>query len=405
MSKMKYSGVEWLGIIPVEWKVQPLKYLYNMYAGGDVDFENYSVEKNEEHNIPIYSNSLDKDGLFGYTNRYRFFGNTFTVTGRGDVGKAIPRNEKFYPIVRLLVCVPKNKSDNRFYSYVVNSADLIGDQTAMAQLTTQKLGIVKVPIPSIKEQVQIADFLDEKISNLNNILFDLNKQIEILNKYKKSIITSLLIDQIGIKQKLKYLCKIQGRIGFKGYSVDDLVSEGNGALSIGAAHIKNNKIDLTSPVYISWEKYYESPEIMLKKNDILLVQRGSLGNVAILDEDIGKATINPSMLIIKDIMGNEKYIYYLMQTELFKSYIDLINTATAVPMISQTQLYNFEFILPSREKQDNIVKYLDKKCEQIDKIIEEKQKQIEKIEEYKKSVIYEYVTGKKRVEGAEELYG
>ena len=73
--------------------------------------------------------------------------------------------------------------------------------------------------------------------------------------------------------------------------------------------------------------------------------------------------------------------------------------------LNSTIVKNIYFVYPPLEEQKEIVEYLDKKCEQIDKIIEEKQKQVEKIEEYKKSVIYEYVTGKKRVEGAEELYG
>ena len=64
-----------------------------------------------------------------------------------------------------------------------------------------------------------------------------------------------------------------------------------------------------------------------------------------------------------------------------------------------------KFPRPSKEEQQEIADYLDKKCEQIDKIIEDKQKQIEQMEKYKKSLIYEYVTGKKRVEGAEKLYG
>ena len=83
----------------------------------------------------------------------------------------------------------------------------------------------------------------------------------------------------------------------------------------------------------------------------------------------------------------------------------MVNTSTAVPMISQTQIGNFKICIPPREEQDEIVKYLDKKCDEIDNIIVDKHTQIEKMEKYKKSLIYEYVTGKKRVKGAEKLYG
>ena len=141
MAKMKDSGIKWIGEIPESWEIYSLKHLFQMFAGGDIDEDDFSDEYTEQTPYPIYSNSLENNGLFGYTSKYRFSGKTFTVTGRGDVGKAIVRNDEYYPIVRLLVCVPILKDDTRYFAYCVNSADLLGEQTAMAQLTTQKLGI------------------------------------------------------------------------------------------------------------------------------------------------------------------------------------------------------------------------------------------------------------------------
>ena len=184
----KDSGIDWMGKIPKHWIVKPLKYMFYMYAGGDVNEYDFSDIKEENYIYPIYSNSLENKGLFGFTSKYRFSGKTFTVTGRGDIGYAIPRFDKYYPIVRLLVCVPKNGDDNRYYSYCVNSANVIGDQTAMAQLTTQKLGMVKVPYPPLEEQKIIADYLDKKCSEIEEILNSKVKQKEQMEQYKKSVI-------------------------------------------------------------------------------------------------------------------------------------------------------------------------------------------------------------------------
>lgn len=424
MAKMKDSGIKWIGEIPESWEIYSLKHLFQMFAGGDIDEDDFSDEYTEQTPYPIYSNSLENNGLFGYTSKYRFSGKTFTVTGRGDVGKAIVRNDEYYPIVRLLVCVPILKDDTRYFAYCVNSADLLGEQTAMAQLTTQKLGINKFPRPNIKEQQVIASFLDNKVNEIDEILNELRNQVDILNKYKKSLITETVtrglkpneklkksgIDWVGMipenwtENKIKYIAKVNGRVGFKGYSKDDLVGPDEGAYTIGGKHISTNKLNLDEPEYISWEKYYESPEIMIHKNDIIMAQRGTLGKVVIIEEDIGEATINPSLVLLNKIVINNKFLYWIINSDVIRKNIDVVNTSTAVPMISQTQIGNFKICIPPREEQDEIVKYLDKKCDEIDNIIVDKHTQIEKMEKYKKSLIYEYVTGKKRVKGAEKLY-
>ncbi len=197
--EMKNSEIDWIGDIPKHWDIYYLKHLFKMYAGGDADEYDFSAEYSEVTPYPIYSNSLENDGLFGYMSKYRFSGNTFTVTGRGDVGKAIARNNKYYPIVRLLVCIPLFEDDTRYYSYCVNSADLLGEQTAMAQLTTQKLGINKFPRPPIYEQKEIADYLDKKCKEIDELVEDKKQQIEKMVQYKKSLIYEYVTGKKRVK--------------------------------------------------------------------------------------------------------------------------------------------------------------------------------------------------------------
>ena len=80
--------------------------------------------------------------------------------------------------------------------------------------------------------------------------------------------------------KLKHISQIRGRVGWKGYTAEDLVDDG--ALVIGAKHIQDFHLDLSDAEHLSWSKYYESPEIMVKVNDLLLVQRGSLGKAVLI---------------------------------------------------------------------------------------------------------------------------
>ncbi len=191
---------------------------------------------------------------------------------------------------------------------------------------------------------------------------------------------------------LKYLSDIRGRIGFRGYTVSDLVSEGEGAFVIGGKHINQCVLNMESPDYISWDKYYESPEIMVSKGDIVMAQRGTLGKVAIIEYDINEATINPSLVLIKNIKCQGKFLYYYLNSESTLTLISILNTATAVPMISQNQIENMPIPIPSSIEQQSIATYLDQKCSKIDELITLQEEMITKLQSYKQSVITEAVT-------------
>ncbi|MCC4765199.1 hypothetical protein FXW07_00715 [Methanosarcina sp. DH1] len=194
--------------------------------------------------------------------------------------------------------------------------------------------------------------------------------------------------------KVKYVCSVNGRIGFRGYTTQDLVSENEGALTLGAAQIDNNgNIDLTAPVYISWKKYYESPEIMVKREDVLIVQRGSCGRVGFVKEEIGHATINPSLIILKSndsIMS--KYLFYYLSSSFVRNVFNMLLSSTAVPMLSQEQISNVPVILADRKEQTKIVSYLDRETAKIDTLIEKKQRLIELLEEKRSALISNVVT-------------
>ena len=117
--------------------------------------------------------------------------------------------------------------------------------------------------------------------------------------------------------KLKNICTAFGRIGFRGYSTADLVSEGEGPITLSPSNIKNTNMDYEKCTYLSWEKYLESPEIMLYKNDIVIVKTGSsYGKVGFIDDLPTEATINPQLLVIKRININSKYLFYILLIQL-----------------------------------------------------------------------------------------
>lgn len=151
---------------------------------------------------------------------------------------------------------------------------------------------------------------------------------------------------------------------------------------------------MNKKTHISNEKYEESPEIMVQKEDLLVVQRGStIGKITIVDRDIGKATINPSMILIKNIEINPRFLYYwLCGSYIQKNLCDSMSR-TGQPMISQAQVKKLLVPFPPLSEQQKIASILSK----VDSQVQDNQNYLTKLQELKKGLMQDLLTGKVRV--------
>lgn len=198
-----------------------------------------------------------------------------------------------------------------------------------------------------------------------------------------------------VKTLGKLAC-INGRIGFRGYTVKDLVRKGEGAIAIGGKHISKNFLDISDAEYISWKKYYESPEIMVRKGDIVLAQRGTLGKSALIKSDIGPATINPSLVLINKIKCNNLYLIYNIQSSSVTDYIQQINAQTSIPMISQKQIEGIKIAIAKSDSEQTAIATA---LSDVDSLISALTKKIEKKKAIKQGLMQQLLTGKKRLSG------
>lgn len=185
---LKDSSVDWIGQIPEGWEIGRLKHFYNLFAGGDIREDNFSIEYSEQFCYPVLSNSKENNGIFGYSDIFRFEQGTVTVTGRGDIGYAEYRDYRYFPIIRLLVCVPYVSVDGRYTTYWINSSVIEKNQTAIPQLTRFTLGELPLPKISLGEQIEIADYLDKKVNQINQMIDIKQKQIENINQQRQTLI-------------------------------------------------------------------------------------------------------------------------------------------------------------------------------------------------------------------------
>jgi len=173
------------------------------------------------------------------------------------------------------------------------------------------------------------------------------------------------------KETIGGISKIFGRIGYRGYTVQDIVSKGEGAIALSPSNFINNQINTIKSTYISWFKYEESPEIKILDGDILFVKTGSTyGKTAFVSNIKEKATINPQIVVLKNISISNKFLGYIVTTQTIKKQIEQIVVGGAIPTMSQKELSKMEFSLPAKPEQQKIAAFLtavDSKIEQLSK--------------------------------------
>ena len=170
------------------------------------------------------------------------------------------------------------------------------------------------------------------------------------------------------KYKLGDICKIFGRIGFRGYTTEDLVlSPSYGAISLSPSNIVDGIMDLSKCTYISWAKYEESPEIKITPNDIVIVKTGnSYGRTAIIRNVEHPMTLNPQFVVLKDIQINPVYLAYFLKTDEFQKQIYGIVGGSAIPTLSQEDLASLIVRVPNENIQNTIADILDSLDDKIE---------------------------------------
>ena len=429
-AEMKESGVQWIGDIPSDWNTKPL------YACLD--------EINQKNNPVVTTNILsltNTDGVIPYSERgnqgnkskenfeeYKVvYPNTIVANSMniliGSVGLS-----KYEGCVSPVyyVYMAKPQVDIRYMNYLFQMEPF---QKRLRQFANGILEIrlrvsshdilhQKVAVPAYDEQQVIADYLDETCSKIDEIIAEAKASIDEYKELKQSVIfeavTKGLDKDVEMKNsevegmgfipkkwsvvrfmKVNY---VRARLGWKGLKAEEYVDVGYPFLA--AYHIVNNHLCWESLNCITKERYDESPEIKLSIGDLVLVKDGAgIGKCARIDEmPLGEATVNSSLSVITpNKLLDYRYEYYYFMSPLFQNIIARLKNGMGVPHLTQESMKDIYLPLPSKKEQRAIADYLDNKVVELDSLITEKESLINDLEAYKKSMIYEVVTGKRRV--------
>ena len=156
------------------------------------------------------------------------------------------------------------------------------------------------------------------------------------------------------------VCEIKGRIGFRGYTRNDLVEQGEGAITLSPSNIINQQLSFENCSYISWAKYEESPEIKVEPYDVIFTKTASVGKTALVKTLPHEATINPQLVLLKRIKCKPAYLAYILQNDSFQQSVKQLTGQGSVPNVSQSALAKILIPLPPLSVQEEIVRILDK---------------------------------------------
>ena len=260
----------------------------------------------------------------------------------------------------------------------------------VVEISPKDIAKIKIPIPSLEEQRRIVSYLDSSFKLIDEIK---NKALKSLTEAKalfQSALAEAMEPKEGWEEKtLGEICLIVGRIGFRGYTRKDIVTnKKDGAITLSPSNIVNGNMCYNNCTYISWFKYNESPEIKIQNGDILIVKTGSsYGKSAFVENLPHKATINPQFVVLKDIKINHKFLSYQLKTKKTYDYINSIVSGSAIPTFSQANLSKMLISLPPLSTQKQIVSRLDKLSSKVRAIEEKYQKMVEECDALKQAML------------------
>lgn len=428
MRQMKYSGIEWIGDIPEEWKTLRIQFcLDEIVEKNDPIQTTQILSLMKDRGVMLYDEKGDignkaKEDCREYKIAYP---NTLIVNSMniliGSVGIS-----NYFGCVSPVYYVFKetNLSELRFVNYIFNTTAFQKELRRYAngileirlRISSNNIFKRKIPLPNKIMQIKIADFLDEKCAKIGRLIAHEQAMIEELKAYKQSVITEAVTKGLDKSVSMKdsgveWIGEIPKRWEIKRAKyIATSIFKGNGITKEDIVVDGDTPCVRYGEIYSKYNISFRQCETRTNKSNLSVLQYFNYGDILFagtgeLVEEIGKNIVylgETECLAGGDIIvlrhkQNPVFLNYALYATHSQMQKSCGKAKLKVVHISASEIGNIYVALPPIEEQKQIAEYLDNKCADIDSLISIKQQKIEELKEYKKSLIYEYVTGKKEV--------
>ena len=410
MREMKDSGIEWIGEIANTHKLVRLKYVAEILD----EYRKPVTAQYRNQNADILYDYYGASGIIDKIDGYTIDDHVMLI-GEDGANLKLRNLPLMYEVCgkawinnHAHILKPMKNVDFYYLFYALEALDINNYITGSAQpkLNQENLKEILIPLPSYGVQKKVSSYLDTKCSEIDATAEDIQKEISLLEDYKKSVINEAVtkglnpdaemkdsgIEWIGEIPKhwkvirFKYIAIVKSNlvapIRYMNYPqiAPDVIEKNTGKI-ISHRSVEEANVD-------SWNHLFYKGQILYSKI------RPVLNKVVIAPYD-GLCSADMYPISAKE---NVRFLQYIMLSAFFVKQVDLVTRdRIKMPKINQDELGNILLVWTSKEEQQQIADFLDSKCSEIDSLIADKKRQLDILADYKKSLIYEYVTGKKEV--------
>ena len=424
---MKESGIDWIGQIPEEWGISKIKFTTQL--NGRIGWQGLTSAEYKEEGPYLITGTDFHNGTINFetavhidekrwseASQIQVENGDLLITKDGTVGKVAiisGLDDKASLNSGVLRIQTIDEIDRRFLYYVLLSDEFWmwfnytnSGASTILHFYQNVFDEFTCTFPQKNEQQKIADFLDKKTAQLDKVKSLLEEQIQKLKDYRASLIyetvTKGLDKSVPMKDSgIDWIGQVPEGWGVK--PLKYLASYDDETLT--QSDQKINYVDIGAVEFTKGINGYQellmsdapsrARKIAKKGDTIISTVRTYLKAIAYLNDDY---IVSTGFCVVRPKKVNSKYLNYTIMSDSFTGPVSKYAWGVSYPAISSSQLVNIPIPFPeSIEKQLSIVDYLDYKMLQINQLIDIKQEQIENINKQRQTLIYDYVTGKRRV--------
>ena len=409
---MKQSGIDWIGEIPDDWKINQLSQIVSQVKNKNTGLKENNLLSLSYGKIKR-KNINTNDGLLPAS----FDG--YNIITDGDIVLRLTDLQNDHTSLRVgrateqgiitsayTTLHPVDYDNSKYLYYILHSFDLkkgfYGMGSGVRQgLNYDEVKTLKVPLPPKNTQQRIAEYLDSKCAQIDSIIEESKKSIEEYKAWKQSVIFEAVTGKnLNCKKKdsgIEWIGEIpEGwevkRLKFASRNRIQKYTSDYGILNYFALE----NIESQSGRFIETENEYDiSQSLICKKNDVVFGKlRPYLAKVYKVNE---LCCCSGEFAVFYDFEGCPSFFKYYFLSDGFIKIVDSSTYGTKMPRANIDFIKNMLIAIPPLSEQESIAKMLDSKSAQIDSLIAEKESLIADLTEYKKSLIFEVVTGKRSV--------
>ncbi|MPB16276.1 restriction endonuclease subunit S [Campylobacter upsaliensis] len=407
MRVYKPSGIKWLGEIPQSWENVSIRSCFTE-SNQRCNTDSYPLLSVTIANGIIYQDNIENKKDISNDDKSNY--------------KIVPLNAVAYNKMRMwqgavgvntlttgivspayIVAIPNEKILPNFVSYLFKSKIMIGefDKNSyglcldMNNLRYDDFRNIKIPLPPLQEQKEIAEFLDSKCEKIQNYIDKKQKLITLLQEKKQALINEVVTK--GLNPNIEFKNSEIEYLGLIPHHWEVRRMKFMASIHNGREQTKIADENGIYPIYGSGGILGKSMYFIYDKPSVLLGRKGTIDKPLFVEEPFW--TIDTMFYTSVSKIVLPKYFYYLCLTIDFQFYI----SGSAIPSMTQYDLANISFALPPLQEQKQIANFLDEKCEKINSAIEKTKKQIELVKEYKNTFINEAVCGRINLQKKERI--